>query len=374
MLIAVDANEANVEKRVGIGQFALETIRQLSNLSSDKSDVFNLFLKEDKKEFLPDERKNFRYKIVGPKFLWTQLALPVFLFSLKEKPRVFFSPSHYAPRFSPIPTVISIMDLSFIHFPQFFTKKDLYQLKNWTAYSVKKAAKIITISQFSKKDISDYYRLDPEKIEVVYPGYDKDSYNQKEVNPDTKSALFKKLKITGDFILFTGTIQPRKNIGRLVDAFGEVRRKKRLQLVLVGKKGWQYQPIIDKITKQGGMEIILTDYLSNEDLAILYKSARCFVLPSLFEGFGLPLIEAMACGCPAIISDSSSLPEIAGDAAIKADPYNHQSIAKAILNAGYNESYREQMIKKGFKNASRFDWRQTGDKIYNILKETGGES
>lgn len=373
MLIAIDANEANVENRVGIGQFAYAILKELPKLASLNKDVIHLYLKDYPGKFLPEANDYWQYQVFGPKFLWTQTALPFRLFAASQKPRVFYSLSHYAPRFSPVPTVVSIMDLSFIHFPHFFTQKDLFQLKNWTAYSVKKAVKIITISEYSKKDIAGYYLISPDKIEVVYPGYDRKIYNNQPADKNRKNRLFKSLGIKNDFILFTGTIQPRKNIERLIEAYKLVRREKTLQLVLVGKKGWQYQPILDKIAKEGKQNIIWTDYLANEELSVLYKNARCFILPSFYEGFGIPVIEAMASGCPAVVSNNSSLPEIAGEAAIRIDPDNPESIAEAILEAGYNKRRREQMIKNGLKNIKRFDWAKSAVKIYQILRKTGGE-
>lgn len=171
MIIGVDGNEANVDRRVGIGEYAFELLRRFSDFRFKIKDLrFVIYLKTDPREDMPEEGKNWQYRVVGPKKLWTQIGLPLDLFLHKPRPDVFFTPTHYAPRFSPIPTVISIMDLSFVHYPQLFRKSDLYQLKNWTTYSAKKASKIFTISNSSKDDIIKIYQVPEDKVVVTYPG------------------------------------------------------------------------------------------------------------------------------------------------------------------------------------------------------------
>ncbi|HUV47103.1 MAG TPA: glycosyltransferase, partial [Candidatus Bathyarchaeia archaeon] len=168
MLIGVDANEANQKNRVGVGQFAFNVIRQLEKI--DKRNFYLLYLKEPALPDLPKEREGWRYRVFGPSKLWTQVALPLKLFTQREKLSVFYSPSHYAPRLSPFPTVISIMDLWHHRHPEQFAKKDLYQLRKWESYSVKRASRIVTISEFSKSEIVKIYQYPPEKIMVAYPG------------------------------------------------------------------------------------------------------------------------------------------------------------------------------------------------------------
>src|SRR3989344_1726787 len=183
MIIGIDANEANSSNRVGIGRFALELLRQFYLLRKEKSFrniKFYLYLKEQPGSDLPEASNGWQYLVFGPKLFWTQLALPWQLYSQKVPLDVFFSTSHYGPRFSPVATVVSVMDLSFLYFPETFLKRDLWQLKNWTKYSVKGAQKVITISQASKADIIKNYRVSADKIEVVYPGINTDLFNDKE--------------------------------------------------------------------------------------------------------------------------------------------------------------------------------------------------
>jgi hypothetical protein len=165
MIIGIDGNEANIKNRVGSGVYAFEIIKNLYQV--DQKNIYKIYLKQKPIDDLPSEKTNWQYLNFGLKKLWTQFALPLKLLADRPKPDVFFTPGHYAPRFSNIPQVITIFDLSFIRFPQMFQKKDLYQLTNWTKYSVYKSNAIITISNFSKKEIVDYYQIDPQKVHVI---------------------------------------------------------------------------------------------------------------------------------------------------------------------------------------------------------------
>lgn len=355
MQIGIDGNEANIEQRVGIGEYAYQLINHLSIFQNKHK--FTIYLKESPKADLPKGTSNWQYLVFGPKPLWTQIALPVKLYT---SPRLdlFFSPTHYAPRFSPVPSIISIMDLSYIYYPQLFKKSDLLQLKRWTSYSIKQAAKIITISNFSKNSIVDYYKINPDNIYVTYPGYKKQIYNQKYTQEEIKQVK-SKFNLT-DYLIFVGTIQPRKNIVRLIDAFSKIMGQfPSFKLVLVGRKGWLYEEIFKQINQAKLKDrVIFLDYLEDRTIAKLYNGASSFVLPSLYEGFGLTVIEAMACGCPVITSNVSSLPEIAKDAAVYVEPKSVSSISQGILKVIRQDQkyFRESLIKKGLTRANDFSW------------------
>src|SRR3989338_7623606 len=289
MIIGLDGNEANVKNRVGSGVYALNILWQFSKI---KDHEFAVFLKEKPLADLPEENANFKYQVFGPKKLWTLFALPV---KLKFGPKIdlFFTLGHYGPRFSKIPYVIKIFDLSYLHYPQMFKKDDLYQLTNWSKYSILKSKHIFTISKSSKEDIIKYYHVNHAKITVTYPGYD-----QKRFIPQSKSSIQKvknKYKIKGDYIIFVGTLQPRKNIEHLIEAFSLLIQNteykiQNTQLVIVGKKGWLFDSIFAKV-KQINLEdkVIFTDFVPGQDLPALISGAKAYVLPSLCEGFGIPI-------------------------------------------------------------------------------------
>lgn len=369
MIIGIDGNEANVSHKVGVSEFAFQLLHQFYRLRKEGkiSDKFYIYLKDHPQSDLPVATDWFSYVIVGPKKLWTQIGLPLHLFLERKKPDIFMSPTHYAPRFSLIPTVVSVMDLSYLHFPELFKKTDLYQLTNWTSYSVKQAKHVITISLSSKNDIIKYYGIEDKKVSVVYLGL---KPLMKDTAKISKEVLKEKYTINSNYILFVGTLQPRKNIARLIEAFSLI-KDKTLQLVIIGKKGWLYEDIISAPQKFSVADRVkFLDYVTDEDLPAFYTYAECFVLPSLYEGFGLPVLEAMQYGCPVIISNVSSLPEAGGDAAVYVDPHNTSDIVEKIENVLKNKKLRQEMIRKGYEQVKKFSWDKTAKEVLDILKNT----
>ena len=384
--IGIDGNEANQKIRVGSGVFALELLKhfnkfQIPNSKFQINPKFKIYLKNKPLEDLPSEGESFEYKIVAPSKLWTQIGLPITLWRekiLKNAPNVYFSPNHYAPRFCPVPSVITIFDLSFFKYPEMFLKDDLYQLINWTKYSVKQAKMIITISENSKRDIINHYGIDEKRIVVAYPGYDKQKFKPQN---DSKKlleayAFLKKLfGLRGKFILYVGTIQPRKNILNLVKAFSGLKKDSKnsnLQLIIAGKRGWLYEEIIDKINKYNfKKDIIIPNYISDDILVKLYQCASGFVLPSYYEGFGLPVIEAMACGCPVVVSDRSSLPEIVGEAGLTFDPDNIQDIMAKLELLISDETVRRHYMQTGLLHVKKYDFKNCAKKTLEVLLKLG---
>jgi len=410
MLISIDGNEANVKNRVGSGTYAFELLKQFHSSSLNSSSwrerqrpigsdneilslrsrmtrgnnhQFIVYLKDSPLPDLPKESANFKYKAFGPKKLWTQFALPINLtFGLPRrkagsKPNVFFSTAHYLPRFCPVPMVVTIHDLSFLYYPEMFRKTDLFQLKIGSKHSINNAAHIIAVSQTTKDDIVKNYQVDPSKITVTYEGYDKDRFK-----PQSKSkieSVKSKYKVKGDYIIFVGTLQPRKNLERLIEAFDIVNGKwkmenGKLQLIIVGKRGWMYYQIFEKVkTLKLDDRIIFTDYVPDDDLPALISGATVYVLPSLWEGFGIPVIEAQACSVPVVVSKTSSLPEIVGDSAILIDPESVDSIASGINEVLTDEKKRFDLVKRGFENIKRFSWRNCAQETLTILEKVASK-
>lgn len=361
MIIGIDGNEANVQKRVGISEYAYQLVLEFSKLKTDHK--FIIYLKDKPLSDMPTPSANFTYRIIGPRKMWTQFGLPLSLY-FGKRPDIFFSPTHYAPRFSPIPTAIAIMDLSYIYFPDLFNKKDLYQLQNWSKYSIKNASAIFTISNSSRNDIIKEYAVDSQKIHPIYLGIK----NNESIKNYSMDDLRKKFGIESDYILFVGTLQPRKNITRLIEAFSQIKNDK-LSLVIVGKRGWQYTDILSAPEKYGiENKVKFLDFVTDEDLPSLYKNAVCFALPSLYEGFGLPVLEAMKFGCPVVTSNVSSLPEAGGDAALYFDPNDTSDIAKVLTKVISDAKLREEMTKKGYNQIKKFSWEKTAKETLNVLE------
>lgn len=371
MIIGIDGNEANVQNRVGIGQYAYQLLKNIHKELKKRGEYsklkFLIFLKNAPLLDMPEKESFWKYTIFGPQKLWTQVALPLNLFKMNKNLDLFFSPSHYSPRISPVKTVISIMDMSFVHFPQLFSRKDLWQLQSWTAYSVRKAIKIFTISEFSKKEIIRCYKIDASKVVVTYPGIDQGIFH-KTFSKREIAQIKSKYNLAGDYILFVGTVQPRKNINGLLRAFKELKLSNKLKLVIVGKQGWLTDEIYGLVKKLDLTDsVIFTGYVEAEDLPLFYKEAKCFVLPSFYEGFGIPVIEAMDCGCPVVVSNRSSLPEIAADAGILVDPDSIGSITRGIREAILDNKKRSDMIRKGKIQVGKYSWEKTAKITLNTL-------
>jgi glycosyltransferase involved in cell wall biosynthesis len=369
MIIGIDGNEANVYEKVGVSVYTFNLLHLFSK-SAKKDLRFVIFLKHKPNSDLPTQNEYFAYKIVPGNFLWSQTFLPFELYKRKalgENIDVFFSPAHYAPRFCPAPVAVTIHDLSYLYYPEEFLKKDLYQLKNWTKYSVDKAKKIIAVSQTTKKDLVKNYHLSDEKIEVIYNGYE-----NKIRNPQSVIKNLTPIKSGENYILYVGTLQPRKNISTLINAFKEfVKNNKKYKLIIAGKKGWLYENIFSQVRDLNlTNKIKFVGYVSDEELVNLYKNAFCFVLPSLYEGFGIPILQAMNYGCPVISSFSSSLPEVGGDACLYFNPKDQNDLVEKLQDLRGSESLRKELIKKGKNRIKKFSWKTCAQETLKILMDT----
>jgi len=369
MNIGFDINEANIPQRVGVNQVAYNIFLHMAR-EIGEGDKLIALSKERPLPDMPSGNEKLSYEIFGNKKAWVITSLTKRLWAGKPKIDVLFSPSHYAPLLAPTKQVIYLMDMSFERFgTEYFTAYDINQLKKWTPLSVKKAKKVLTISEFSKNEIVKLYHTDPAKIEVVYPAYDKEVYHGKV--PKTKIiSVKKKYNINGSYLLYWGTLQPRKNIIRLIEAFAKLNYP-RLKLVISGKKGWLFEQILEQSKKLGISDrVIFTGFAPNDDLPALIKGSRAFVLPSLYEGFGIPAVEAQAVGTPVVVSRISSLPEVVGESGIYIeDPMSVDSVARALEKSlSLSKPERIAIIKAGKENSKRFDWSLSARKIIDILK------
>lgn len=369
MKVAIDGYEANVLQRLGSSQVAFELLRTLEKI--DLQNNYTVLLPSAPLDDLPPERDGWRYKILMPKKLWTKITLPWYLYTTKDKYDVIFSPTHYISMLSPIKRVVTIFDLAFLYFPEMFTNSDLWQLKSGTNFSVKNADHIITISNSTKKDIIKSYRVDKDKITVSYPGFDSQIFRPLDEQKVIKQVL-DKYSIEGDYIIYIGTIQPRKNISRLIEAVAEIDD---LKLVVVGKttgqgrNAWMFEDILKK-PQQLGIEdrVIFTGFAPTEDLPYLINGAQAYLLVSLYEGFGIPLLEAMACGVPVIASNVSSMPEVVNGAGLLVDPHSVDQIEQAIRTIITDKKLRQKKIRLGLKQSEKFSWNKMAKTVLNVLE------
>lgn len=366
--IWIDGYEANVEQRVGSGQVAFELLKNIENL--DKENDYTVLLPRKQMKDLPKEREGWKYKILWPGKLWTRLTIPAYYKITKLKPDIIFSPTHYTPVFTKSKIVPVIFDLSFLHFPEMFKKDDLFKLTNWTRETVRKSRQIITISDSTKKDLIKSYGLEADKITVAYPGF-----NEEIFKPVKNQERIEKVKsaygIFGDYIIYIGTIQPRKNLIRLIKAVSKIEG---LKLVIagkikgLGKQGWMNEEILDEPKKLKIEDrVIFTDFIPTEELPYLLAGAKAFTLVSLWEGFGIPVVEAMACGVPVIVSNVSSLPEVAGDAGIQVNPESETQIEQAIRLLVTDKKLQQRLAKKAIEQAKKFSWEKMAGETVKVL-------
>lgn len=367
MIVAIDGYEANAGNRVGIGRYAVEILQRLYSRIEQGDTAFDaarVYLPDKARSHMPGPSNKWKYFVRGPKPLWTFGALPFSLFVDRPLADVVFSPTHYIPRFTSVPSVMAIMDVSYLSYPELFRPQDLHKLVHWTAYSVRHAKAIITISQFSKDAIIKAYKVASDRITVVYPALSESVVRTRSMTNTVTPKDFPKR-----YILSVGTLQPRKNYVRLIEAFSAISDTE-VSLCIVGKKGWLYEDILLAPKKYGVADRVnFLDFVPDHDLPALYKNAELFALPSLYEGFGLPVLEAMVHGVPVVVSNTSSLPEIAQEAGIYVDPSDTGSITKGLEQALKEKDTKAEKtrIALGKELTKRFSWDRAADQVLDVL-------
>lgn len=373
--IAVDGNEANCDHRVGSNAYAFEMIKALDEITHTKRKNFHLtiLLAAPPVADMPLPRPGLQYQIIGPPKLWTQFALPKYLFFHQHQYDLFYTPGHYAPRFSPIPYISSVMDLAFLTYPDQFRANDLYQLTNWTRYSVKKAAKVATISKFSRQEICRFYHRQPEDIILAFP-----AFAGKIIHLDNTQQIkiLKNLKINHPFFLYLGTIQPRKNILRLIEAFEnfaaslqQIKNAPPINLVLAGKNGWLTNEITEKINQSPVFkQIILTGFINeNQKATLLTKALGTFNL-GFYEGFGIPALESLAYNTIPVVANNTSLPEVVGNCGLKVDPFNVQEISNSMSQlSSLSSKQKNELLKNAASQINKFSYQKSANQILTAL-------
>ncbi|MBA8932540.1 glycosyltransferase family 4 protein [Clostridium beijerinckii] len=270
--------------------------------------------------------------------------------------------------------ITTIHDMTYELYPETMDKKNLKRIKSDIHYSVNRADKIITVSESSKNDIMKFLSVDEAKIEIVYNGVEYDKFN-KSYSEDEKSKIRVKYTLPKNYILYMGTLEPRKNIESIIEAFSLFKKENTVsnqntKLVIAGKKGWLFENIFNLVNKLSLKDdVIFTDYIDENDKSIIYNMASLFVFPSLYEGFGIPVLEAMASSVPVITSNVSSLPEVAGDAAILVEPKDIKSIAKYMSKVLADKKLRNNLIREGHEQAKKFTWESSAKKLVNIYRD-----
>jgi glycosyltransferase involved in cell wall biosynthesis len=362
MRIAIDVNPMFLT-RSGVGNYTYHLVRQLVRV--DQENEYYLYNTATREKELDDLKLGGNARVICfPRMLSPWRAR-------KDRIVIYHGVSYQLWARGKVGSVVTVHDLALAKFPG-FSKRLLGE--QWSRYkamrTLQRATRVIAVSRNTANDISNFYQIPPEKIRVIYNGVGEEFFSTPPTD-SLKSVRDQYAIPPGDYILYVGGSDPRKNLGRLFEAFSILLKKiKPLTLVLTGGLGRREKEIHQRISELGlERHVVLTGHLPVRDLHPLYSGARLFAYPSLYEGFGIPVLEAMACGVPVVTSNTSSLPEVAGDAAYLIDPYDVRSMASAMEKVLQNENLAASLQAKGLERVKAFSWERAARQTLEVYKE-----
>jgi glycosyltransferase involved in cell wall biosynthesis len=355
--LAIDASRTTTARVTGTEHYAIRLIQAL--IQRNTQHQITLYFRETPPPTLFPVSELVTHRVIRFRRVWTHLRFAAELW--RDKPDVTFVPAHALPIAFPGQALVTVHDLGFKYFPGAHPLASRLYLDWTTRYSAVRAAYVLADSQATASDLTQFYGTAADKMRVVYPGVDKPVIG--DIN-----AVRRKYNLPERYFLFMGTLQPRKNIARIVQAYAHWwagHQAEGIELVLAGGKGWLY----DESWIAGVPGVHLPGYIDDADKGRLYASALALVFPSLYEGFGFPVIEAMYCGTPVITSSTSSLPELAGDATLLVNPTEVYSIADALEDIAGNETLRQSLREKGYAQAATFTWERAAEQAMRALED-----
>jgi glycosyltransferase involved in cell wall biosynthesis len=297
------------------------------------------------------------------RILWEQLVWP--MRALREKHSLLHSMAFVLPLAAPAPTVVTIYDLSFLHFPEQFPRLQHLYLTSQTRRSCRQARRVVTISGSSREDVIRFFGVAPDRVDVVPPGVDEQF---RPLDADVVASFRREQGLPERFILHVGTLQPRKNLPVLVEAMARLGRP-HLPLVLVGGKGWFYKQIFARVEALGLQDQVrFAGYVADETLPLWYNAASLLVFPSVYEGFGMPVVQAQACGTPVVAAGVSALPEAGGSAALYFEPDDMAGLVRQMLAVLDNPAQAATMREQGLIHASTFSWAAAGEGMSSVYR------
>jgi glycosyltransferase involved in cell wall biosynthesis len=369
--IGIDARKLH---DFGIGTYIRNLLRQLARL--DHTSEFVLLCRPDDAPALSSLGPNFRavLETAGNYSVSEQLRIPIAL--KREGVTLFHAPHYVLPPLVGCRSVVTIHDCIHLMFPQYLPNRfALRYARTSMSLAARRATRVLTVSESSKRDIIRFFGTRADKIDVIYNAYDE----RFGVEPREEDVVRvrERYQLHDEFVLYAGNVKPHKNLERLIEAFHVVRNRglDHLKLVMIGDEISKYAALRRAVHRlQLHKYVRFLGYLPEETLAVMYRLAGVFVFPSLYEGFGLPPLEAMASGTPVVTSNVSSLPEVAGDAAVLVDPYNPDAIADGIYSVLTDERLRREMRHKGLARAAQFSWETSARRVREIYQEVSDEA
>lgn len=367
MILGIDASRATIGQRTGTEAYAYFLIRALIPRAAANGDRIRLYFNQPPEKGWFPENDQIELVIIPRRRVWTHTRLRQEL--ADRPPDVFFTPAHVIPLGYRGLSLATVHDLGYEYFPEAHPRRQLAYLRWSTRHNARAARTVIADSNATRDDLVRLYSVDPAKIAVVYPGIDPEL--RRIQDPEPIEAACAGHGIGLPYLLHLGTLQPRKNLVRLVEAYAAAGlHEQGYALVLAGKTGWLAQPILAAIDRQPPAvrdRIHLTGYIGETEKNLLLSGATALVFPSLYEGFGLPVLEAQACGTPVICANTSSLPEVAGEGALLVNPLDAGAWAEALRRVVADGALQAALVERGQANLGRFDWDKTAAGVMALL-------
>lgn len=356
MVIGIEAERANNPAKTGVEYYAKQLILHLAEI--DRKNQYILYLRTQPEDWFLKLPQNFSIKVMPFPLFWTQLRLSWELFF--HPVDALFIPASALPLIHPKNSVVTIHDLAWKFYPETFTGFMRNFLEWSTGFAARRAKKNIAVSQSTKNDLIKFYAIAASKVVVVHHGYEQ----VEESNTTSDEAL--ESVLPSKFIMFLSTLQPRKNLDGLIDAFVELKKEYPElphKLVVVGRPGWKFESILQKM--ENNKDVVV--WLRKGDRFKALRRADALVLPSFYEGFGMTILEAFACGVPVATSNVSSMPEVAGEAAVYFDPKNIGDIKNALKAILFDKSLSDRLKEKGTERLKQFSWTKCANETLRVL-------
>lgn len=377
MRIAIDYSPA-VNQGAGIGRYTRSLVKALAEIDSQNEYVlFYTYSGRQKPDWPFANHPNFTEKAVSVSdrtlaILWYRLNVPLPVNLIIGNVSVYHATDFVLPPLRGTAGIVTVHDLSFILFPDHADAGLVRYLERAVPPSVRRARLVLADSENTRNDLVCLMDARPESVQVLYAGVDRRFATLDEAEHE---AARSRLSLSFPFILSVGTIERRKNLARLVRAYGRLRSANPHvpKLVIAGRRGWLFEDVFEAVEELGlTSDVLFIGHVDDRDLPALYSLAEAFVYPSIYEGFGLPPLEAMACGTPVVASNSSSLPEVLGDAALTVPPTDTDALANALERVLSDEALRAELRAKGFAQAARFTWEASAAQLLDVYRQVAG--